>query len=273
VLASLAVGIAAAPAAASVTLGQLSPLPSGAVANVEFLQLTTSSGQPYQVPGNGTITSWSHNAESGAGQMMTMKVYRNTRQGNFYTVVGLDGPKPLVPNSVNTFGVSIPVQAGDIIGGAEEAGSVAILFPGTTGDTFLNHSFPPDLAVGAEAGFMGPNSGQKLNLSAVFQPSNSVTVGATALNKKKGTATLNLTLPNPGDLTASGSGVSAASAGHAVISKAVPAGAAQLLVKATGKKRKTLNASGKVKLSVSLTFTPTNGAPATQSVPVKLKKK
>ena len=112
-----------------------------------------------------------------------------------------------------------------------------------------------------------------MNVSAVFQPSNTVTVGSTALNKKKGTATLNLTLPNAGDLTASGSGVSAASAGHAQISKAVTPGPTQLLIKATGKKSKTLKQKGKVTLTVAITYTPTNGAPGTQSVQVQLKKK
>ena len=45
------------------------------------------------------------------------------------------------------------------------------------------------------------------------------------------------------------------------------------MVKATGKKRKKLNKTGKVKLSVAVTYTPTNGDPGTESVKVKLKKK
>jgi hypothetical protein len=104
-------------------------------------------------------------------------------------------------------------------------------------------------------------------------PSNAFTLGAVARNKKKGTATLNLILPNPGELTASGNGVSAASAGRAVISKAVGVGPAQLLIKATGKKKRKLNETGKVKLNVVVTYTPTGGDPNTQSVMVKLKRK
>ncbi len=150
---------------------------------------------------------------------------------------------------------------------------MATLFSGSPGDTILNHPGPPLLNLGDEAGFSGPVPGEKVNVSAVLQPTNAITLGATTLNKKKGTATVNLTLPNPGDLTASGNGVNAASAGHAVISKAVAAGPAQLLIKAKGKKRKALNQTGKVKLNVAITFTPTNGDPATQSVTVKLKKK
>jgi hypothetical protein len=73
-------------------------------------------------------------------------------------------------------------------------------------------------------------------------------------------------------LSGSGSGATVASAG-AVTSKSVGAIEAQLLVKATGKKKRKLNETGKVNLTVAATYTPTGGKPATQSVNVKLKKK
>jgi hypothetical protein len=84
------------------------------------------------------------------------------------------------------------------------------------------------------------------------------------------TATFTATVPNPGDLTASGNGVKAAAA---VTSKAVGAGPAQLLIKAKGKKKRKLNETGKVKLNVAITYTPTGGDPSTQSTKVKLKKR
>ena len=104
-------------------------------------------------------------------------------------------------------------------------------------------------------------------------PSNAFTVGAITRNKKKGTATITVDVPNPGELTASGNGVQAASADRAVISKSVGAGQAQLLIKAKGKKKRKLNETGKVKLNVKITYTPTGGDPRTQSIKVKLKKK
>jgi hypothetical protein len=103
-------------------------------------------------------------------------------------------------------------------------------------------------------------------------PSNSFAFGAVQRNKKKGTATLNLTVPNPGDLTGSGNGAKVASANGAAISKAVGAGHAQLVIKAKGKKKRKLNQAGKVKLNVTVTYTPTGGSPSTQSLTVKLKK-
>jgi hypothetical protein len=45
-----------------------------------------------------------------------------------------------------------------------------------------------------------------------------------------------------------------------------------LLIKAMGKKKRKLNETGKVKLNVAVTYTPTGGDPSTQSIKVKLKK-
>jgi hypothetical protein len=106
----------------------------------------------------------------------------------------------------------------------------------------------------------------------VLDPSNTLAFGRIVRNKKKGTATLTVNVPNPGELTASGNGVKAA--GAAVISKTVTApGAAQLLIKAKGKKKRKLNDTGRVKLNVAVRFTPTGGDPRTQSIKVKLKKR
>jgi hypothetical protein len=109
-------------------------------------------------------------------------------------------------------------------------------------------------------------------LDNAMQPNNKFTINGIARNKKKGNATITLTVPNPGELVASGSGVKAASAG-AVISKAVGAGQATLVIKAQGKKKKKLKTKGKTKLNVAITYTPTGGRATTQSVKVKLKKR
>jgi hypothetical protein len=107
---------------------------------------------------------------------------------------------------------------------------------------------------------------------AVFvKPTNAFTLGTTTRNKKKGTATLTVNAPNPGELSGSGNDAKVASA--AVTSKSVGAGPAQLLIKAKGKKKRKLNETGKVKLKVAITYTPTGGDPSTQSIKVKLKKK
>jgi hypothetical protein len=116
------------------------------------------------------------------------------------------------------------------------------------------------------------NSGRRLNISATLDPTNTITLGDTSRNKKKGTATLTVNVPNPGELTASGRGVKAA--GAARTSRAVTGpGTAKLVIRAKGRKKAKLNNTGKVKLTPTITFTPTGGAAGAVSTSVKLKKK
>jgi hypothetical protein len=72
-----------------------------------------------------------------------------------------------------------------------------------------------------------------------------------------------VSVPNEGELSASGKGVSAALLGPPN----------RLLIRAVGKKKRKLNSIGKVKLNVAITYTPTGGSPNTQSVKVKLIKR
>ena len=260
------------------TLGQAAIAPGGPnTPNADFFQVSVASGNAYMVPANGTITSWDTNATAGASQSATFKVFRAVaNQPGFYSVVAHDGPHNLTPGLLNPFTVSIPVQAGDFIG--LEGTNINILNAGIAGDTVVNKP-PPGLNDGESASFINTINNTKVNLSATFEPtpstppSNAFTLAGTTLNKKNGTATLNFTLPAPGDLTGSGPGVSAASAGRATISKAVGAGPATLVISAAGKQKKKLRQKGKVTLNVTVTYTPTGGAPKTQSVSVKLKLK
>jgi hypothetical protein len=103
--------------------------------------------------------------------------------------------------------------------------------------------------------------------------SSAFTIDAITRNKRKGTATITVSVQFPGELIASGKGVKASSAGRAVISKSVGAGQAKLLIKAKKKKKRKLNQKGKAKLKVSITYTPSGASPKSQSVKVKLKKK
>jgi hypothetical protein len=103
--------------------------------------------------------------------------------------------------------------------------------------------------------------------------SNSFTIATIRRNKKKGNATITVNLPDAGQLVGSGKGVKASSAGGAAISKLVGAGQAKLVIKAKGKKRRKLATTGKVKLNVTISFTPTGGKAKTVPLKVKLKKK
>jgi len=256
------------PAGAAVTVGQIGAA-NVPCAGADFVQKSVSSGTSYRMPEAGTITSWSHSAASGGGQQIAMKVFRNVSD-DVFQIVGHDGPHPITkPGLLNTFGTSIPVQAGDLLG--FDAVSVDACYQTGTPAEAIRFRLN-SLSDGDGALFPLSASG-RLNISAILEPSNAVTLGAVTLNKRKGTATINLTLPNPGELTASGKGIKASSADGAAISKSVAAGPTTLLIKAKGAQRKTLNRSGKVTLGVAITYTPANGVPGIQSVKVKLIKR
>jgi hypothetical protein len=262
-LAALSLTDAPSPAEATVTVGQTQATAETCASGFDWVQPTVTSGNSFVVPATGTITSWSTNSNT-MGGALTLKIFRQLGGLN-YVVVGHDGPHSLSPSTLNSFtGISVPVKAGDVLGLNAGTGSPGCLF-GVPGDAAY---FRADV----QSGEFAPEPDLRLNVTAILNPSNTFTLGATTPNKKRGTATLDLTLPNPGDLTASGTGVSAASAGHAVISKSVGAGAAQLLISATGKKKKKLRQNGKVTLNVAVTYTPTNGDPSSKSVSIKLKK-
>jgi hypothetical protein len=266
------IATSASPAGAAVTIGQVAPAtPPNTCSVIPFdrVQPSVTSGNSFVTPVSGTITSWSNNAGAGAGQTLALKVWRQV-SGLTYMAVGHDIPRSLTGSALNTFsGLNIPVEAGDILGLNQAS-------PNPTGCLFdvpgeSNLISPGNLADGASGTFIPAGVERRLNISAVVNPTNTFTLGAITRNKKKGTATTTVTVPNPGELTGSGKGVKAS--GAAEISKAVNPGQAQLLIKAKGKQKRKLNETGKVKLNVAVSYTPTGGDPSTQSVKVKLKKK
>jgi hypothetical protein len=258
--------ISASPAPASVTIGQLATAfsPGGCSLNIDSDQPSVTSGTSYVVPADGAITSWSHNAGPGTDQQLTLKMFRKVADPAFYQVVGHDGPRPITPGILNTFPTSIAVKSGDVLG-------MNVLSPSATKCTFAAPGdsyrfYDGGLADGQAAAFdVAPDS--RLNISAVFAPTSSVTLGQVTRNKKKGTAAISVKVPNPGALDLSGPGVAAISA------SAPAAGDVQLPITATGKKKKRLKKRGKVSLMPTVTFTPTGGDASAQTTNVALKKK
>lgn len=111
----------AGTASAQVTVGQVAPT-ANPPAECEYpdpydeFQTGVGAGASYAVPApGGVITSWSTNAGPGVGQLLELRVFRPVGPGT-YLVAAHDGPRPLTPGVLNTFPVSIPVQAGDVVG-------------------------------------------------------------------------------------------------------------------------------------------------------------
>jgi hypothetical protein len=251
------------PALASVTVGQLAdPNAGNCDAGVDFVQLGVTSGNSYVVPGNGTITAWTTQtgAESGA---LALKVFRKVGDPASFQAVGHSEPQRLTPGGTagNTFPANVRVRQGDLLGV-----HTLTFSPCGFKDPGGQHAFlSGDLADAEVAGF-GPESGFDLDVQAVFAPDNAFTLD-TRRDKKKGTATLAINVPNAGELVLSGKDIRAAS-------RSIPAaGETDLLVKAKGRAMRKLIKSGKAKVMPRITYTPTGGDPSTQLSVLVLKRR
>lgn len=268
VLAALQLTVGASPAGASVTIGQVAdPNAGNCDAGTEFVPLGESSGNPYVVPGIGAITSWTVQAGEPSGEL-TLKVFRKLADPARFQVVGHAGPQRLTPDGTagNTFPANVRVRPGDLLG-LQAVSFAPCAFKDPLGQFA---AFSGDLADGAVADF-GPDTGISPDIQAVFVPDNTFSLGGTTRNKKKGTATLRVNIPNSGELTGSGKDVKVT--GPAVIGKTVTApGDAKLTIRAKGKSLRKLNDTGKVEVTPRITYTPTGGDPSTQSRKLKLEK-
>ncbi|MEK6277153.1 MAG: PQQ-dependent sugar dehydrogenase [Actinomycetota bacterium] len=115
--------------------------------------------------------------------------------------------------------------------------------------------------------------------ASTLPPSNAFSFGKVKRNKRKGTATLTVIVPGPGTLVLTGKGLvkqrpSGASRAARIVAKTVSAaGKVKLKVRSKGKKKRTLNRTGKVKVKAKITYTPTGGDPNKKSKRIKLVKR
>jgi hypothetical protein len=263
-LACLVALIATAPAAASVTLGQLAPTapsPGCVASNVDYLQPSVTGGNFYIARQAGMITSWSTNS-SGAGAAYVFKIFRRTSDPDVFQVIG-HAPARTLTSGLNTVGVSLAVKSGDMIGINESGPPNSCTFL-MQGDTVLNRA--GNLADGAMGAF-GPQNDVRLNLSAVLVPDNGFTLGGVTHDRRRGTATVTATTSNPGAVTVSGKGLKK----HALKTIAV-AGPVSFQMASVGKAKRRLGRKGKVTVPLTVTFFPTGGDPSSQSIQLKLKK-
>ncbi|MDX6607100.1 MAG: hypothetical protein QOD14_1640 [Solirubrobacterales bacterium] len=263
------------PAGASVTIGRLDPAPSVSCAGttIDLIEPNVTTGTGYVVPSipGATalmISSWSHNGAPASGTLtavgpLTLKVFRKVADPATYQVVSHD-TRALIPATLNTFQASIPVQTGDVLGTNTAQPATSACTFGDPGETYQN--FVGNLADGESGAFTPGATNRSLNVSAVIDPSNIFTLGAITRNKKKGTAVVTVTVPNPGELAVSGTGIRPTSVA------ATGPGDVSLTIKALGKKKRKLVKAGKVTVNPVITYTPTGGDSSTQSVTVKLKK-
>jgi hypothetical protein len=102
-------------------------------------------------------------------------------------------------------------------------------------------------------------------------PSNAFTVGKLKLNKKNGTATLKVTLPGAGTLTATDTKKKSPKRIKKATATSTAASTVTLKLKPTGAGKKTLKNAGKLQFKALLSFTPTGGTVGTATFKGKLK--
>lgn len=102
-------------------------------------------------------------------------------------------------------------------------------------------------------------------------PSNVFTIGKLKLNKKNGTATLQVAVPGAGTVTAVDAKKKSPKRIKQATAAAVSVGTVTLKLKPTGSGRKTLKKTGKLRFKALLSFTPTGGTTGTATLSGKLK--
>ena len=256
--------VAPSVAAAAVTIGQLAPGTPTAnctASGLDYLQPSVTGGTLYVARQAGTITSWSTNS-SGPGATYVLKVFRRTSDPESFQVIAHSQPHVLTAGT-NTVPVSLPVKSGDMLGYHESGPANSCAFTQLF-DNVLNRN--GDLADGA-SGIFAPQNNVRLNLSAVLVPDNGFTLGGITRDRKRGTATITVTTSNPGLVAVAGKGMKKRNPKNLAV-----AGPVTFPIAAIGKTKHKLERKGRVLVPVRVTFFPTGGDAATQSINLKLKR-
>ena len=264
----MAAAVSATPASGAVTLGQLAPTaspdcPAVSAPGVDYLQPSITGGNLYIARQAGTITSWSTNS-SGGDATYVFKVFRRTSDPDVFQVIA-HAPAHVLTSGINTVPVDIAVRSGDMIGVNERGDANSCIF-GQPGDGVLSRE--GSISDGGSGTFL-PRNDVRLNLSAILVPSNDFTIAALTQDRKQGTATVTVNVPNPGILTLSGKELKR----HRVSKNIAVAGTVRFQIAAAGKKKRKLEKTGKVAMSTTMTYTPAAGEPAGTLLTVKLRKR
>lgn len=129
-----------------------------------YLQ-TISPFSKYRAPMAGVITSWSFQAAGTNVPQLKFKVGRDLG-GNQFTIVGEDGPRTPLAGQLNTFVVSIPVAAGDVIGTYRASSG---LFGRSAGSDYSVQFATGDPAPGTTFTFNDPGAGFQIDVSASLE--------------------------------------------------------------------------------------------------------
>jgi hypothetical protein len=264
-----------ATAASTSTIGQLFvPNDNSCMGDFTALQSAVASGSSYTVATGGVITSWSFLTGSSAVPNLKLKVGRPLPNGSF-RFIGEGTAGPQSPNTVNTYPANIPVQVGDVIGIHTNSGSTAVpcsAFPTTPDDRYVRYEGDPATNSAAPPSVQGQRS--RFPVTATVTAPGAIRLGKPILNRARGTAIEPVFVPNPGRVTLKGKGVVRQRTARASVSRAVhAAGIVNLLVKAKGKRKRKLANTGRVKVRITITYTPIGGDPSAHTKKIRLRER
>ena len=159
------------------TLGSTTGTPSQNICfsgiGCTYVPFNGVSAPQLEVPFDGTVTTFSVNAGSAGGKVQ-LRVLRPAGSGEF-TGSGTSAAQTLA-TGVNTFTVSLPVKAGDVLG--LDNSTSALMFDTTT-PTAIAAYYQPSLADGSTAAPSNNMTGYRLLLSATVQATTTTTTTTT----------------------------------------------------------------------------------------------
>jgi hypothetical protein len=262
----------ATPAGAEIRIGSnLLSQPGGAgvcsagECTATNLALPPSKQAPQGVasPINGTVTAWLYRSAGPAATLISFRVL-HPNGGLSFTGAGTSSSVPVVGGVQGQFATALPIGIGDGIG--VNANGAEVVTSGIAGASQGSWTLPP-LADGSTRSATVA-AGAETMVQAIVQPTNTVGFGAVRRNKRKGTASVVVAVPNAGTLSYAGLGIAAT--GPPGIEAP---GEIQVQIKAVGKKRKRLRKRGTAWVSPQVIFHPTHGDAGTSFGKLKLIRK
>lgn len=161
VAASAALAGGAGSALAATTVGQTSASVVPCASPITVVQSTTTGPNPYVVPSDGVITSWSTDpANAGSAKLKILHPGTTLDQ---YTVVAESAAQTVTAGSLQTFSTNVPVHAGDIVGLETTASGCAF----TTTSSEIVDDVVTDPPPGTTSTYQ-ENAGYRVNVSATL---------------------------------------------------------------------------------------------------------
>jgi hypothetical protein len=119
-----AVAVTSRAAAGPTVLGSTAAAPDISCTNATVVQLVSGPGTPgYVVPAGGVITSFSARADASAGDQVRMVLF-GPPTNRTYPVRAKTTLRALVPSTLNTFEVRVPVETGWVLGASFQGSGV-----------------------------------------------------------------------------------------------------------------------------------------------------